>query len=150
VKELSGSPQPTVPAVNRLSRRKFQFRARSCCRRASRRRRSGPITAVYPYVDEQGATLFEVCRHEPGENGKAKSFRQRVPIGNGFTYSVKGVRRVLYRLPEILAASEVWICEGEKDVHTLEVRDWSPPPTPAALNRHGFPNTPKPLQAKTS
>jgi replicative DNA helicase len=33
---------------------------------------------------------------------------------------MEGVRRVLYRLPEVLKAETVWVVEGEKDVHTLE------------------------------
>jgi DNA primase len=120
-KELSGiTDQPNAAPPN--SRRKFQQAGPQLLPPRQSPPKIGPITAVYPYVDEHGATLFEVCRHEPGENGKAKDFRQRVPTGNGFTYSVKGIRRVLYRLPAVLAASEVWICEGEKDVHTLEAQ----------------------------
>jgi hypothetical protein len=39
----------------------------------SRRR----VVAAYPYVDERGELLFEVCRLDP------KDFRQRRPDGNG-------------------------------------------------------------------
>jgi 5S rRNA maturation endonuclease (ribonuclease M5) len=67
--------------------------------------------AVYSYVDEQGDPLFEVARY-PG-----KRFRQRRPDG---TWSIKGVRRVLFRLPEVLrqakAGGHIVIVEGEKDV----------------------------------
>lgn len=69
----------------------------------------------YSYTDEQGAPLFEVVRFEP------KDFRQRTPDG---AWSIKGVRRVLYRLPAVLAAIErgekIWVAEGETDVHALE------------------------------
>ncbi|HEY8032197.1 MAG TPA: toprim domain-containing protein, partial [Methylocella sp.] len=75
------------------------------------------IVATYPYVDETGATLFEVVRHEP------KEFRQRRPDGNGFVWNVKGVRQVPYRLPELIEAISlshpVFIVEGEKDVDAL-------------------------------
>ena len=47
------------------------------------------IVATYRYVDEGGNALFEVVRFHP------KSFRQRKPDG---TWSLNGVRRVLYRL----------------------------------------------------
>jgi hypothetical protein len=78
------------------------------------------ITAVYPYVDEEGEPLFEVCRIEPGPDGKPKTFRQRKPDG---TWNVAGVRPVPYRLPRLLAAptgTTIYVVEGEKDVHTLE------------------------------
>jgi hypothetical protein len=74
--------------------------------------------ATYHYRDEAGDLLFEVVRFAP------KDFRQRQPDGNGgHTWSIKGVRRVPYRLPELREAIEagrlVFIPEGERDVHTL-------------------------------
>src|SRR5262249_45927032 len=39
---------------------------------------------------------------------------------SGWIHDIKGVRLVLYRLPKVVAADTVWICEGEKDVNTLE------------------------------
>jgi putative DNA primase/helicase len=73
------------------------------------------IVETYPYVDELGVLLFEVVRFAP------KDFRQRRPDGS---WGVKGVRRVLYRLPDVIKAVEdgrrVWIAEGEKDVAALE------------------------------
>ena len=72
------------------------------------------IVATYPYQDAQGRLLFEVVRFEP------KSFRQRRPDGNGgWIWNLENTPRVLYRLPEILAASDVFIVEGEKDVESL-------------------------------
>ena len=44
-----------------------------------------------------------------------KSFRQRHLVKRHFVWKMDGVTRVLYRLPEILSAEEVWIVEGEKD-----------------------------------
>jgi hypothetical protein len=68
--------------------------------------------ARYSYRDEHGASLFEVVRFAP------KDFRQQAASG---AWSLKGVRRVLYRLPEILAAQGelVLIVEGEKDADKL-------------------------------
>jgi hypothetical protein len=74
--------------------------------------RRDPV-ATYDYRDERGDLLFQVCRFEP------KDFRQRRPDGKGgWIWSTKGVRRVPYRLPELLAAPAnclVFIVEGEKD-----------------------------------
>ena len=77
------------------------------------------IVATYPYVDEAEALLYEVVRYTP------KGFKQRQPDGNGgWLWHLRGARRVLYRLPRVLAAVEagetVWIAEGEADVHALE------------------------------
>ena len=73
--------------------------------------------AEYDYRDAGGNLLFQVVRFEP------KGFRQRRPDGTGdWTWSLGDVRRVLYRLPELLAADPaqwVFIAEGEKDVDNL-------------------------------
>ncbi len=72
--------------------------------------------AVYDYVDERGILLFQVVRF-PG-----KSFRQRRPNGKGgWIGNLDGVRRVLYRLPELLArqGDPVHIVEGERDAERL-------------------------------
>lgn len=73
--------------------------------------------AEYDYRDERGALLFQVVR------GPGKRFRQRQPDGRGgWTWNLAGVRRVLYRLPELRAADagrEVYVVEGEKDAETL-------------------------------
>ena len=78
------------------------------------------IAATYDYVDEQGALLYQVVRYEP------KDFRQRRPGTNGeeWVWNLRGVRRVLYRLPKVVEAIKakqtVWLTEGERDVHSLE------------------------------
>jgi hypothetical protein len=51
------------------------------------------VVDEYRYVDEDGRPLFIVERRHP------KDFRQRTPDG---VYSLNGVRRVLYRLPQLL------------------------------------------------
>jgi hypothetical protein len=74
------------------------------------------IVARYDYRDEAGELVFQVVRYEP------KDFRQRRPKpGGGWDWSVKGVRAVPYRLPELLAepARPVFVVEGEKDVDNL-------------------------------
>jgi 5S rRNA maturation endonuclease (ribonuclease M5) len=71
------------------------------------------IEAVYDYTDEAGTLLFQTVRYDP------KDFRQRRPDGNGgWIYEMKGVKRVLYRLPEVSKATSVLVVEGEKDCET--------------------------------
>jgi 5S rRNA maturation endonuclease (ribonuclease M5) len=90
--------------------------------------------ARYPYRDEAGVTLYETVRLEPGRGGRDKEFRQRRP-NPGYDparpsgrenprhlYNLDGVRRVLYRLPELLAADPrrvALVVAGEKDCDHL-------------------------------
>jgi 5S rRNA maturation endonuclease (ribonuclease M5) len=82
--------------------------------------RDGKYVAIYDYRDEQGELLFQVCR-----TADKKFFQRRPnPSGDGHVWGLAESRRVLYRLPRVLEAveqcREIYICEGEKDVHTLE------------------------------
>jgi hypothetical protein len=78
------------------------------------------VVAEYPYCDENGELLLTVKRYEPGFDGERKTFRQYRANGAA---GVKGVQRVLYRLPEVLAQAAarlpVIVVEGEKDVENL-------------------------------
>ncbi|MFD4972272.1 DUF3987 domain-containing protein [Streptomyces sp. NPDC058424] len=78
------------------------------------------VVAEYPYPDEQGEVLYVVRRLEPGYDGERKTFRQFRPDGRA---GVSGIRRVLYRLPEVIAQARagevVIVVEGEKDVDSL-------------------------------
>ena len=75
----------------------------------------GKIVATYDYTDESGNLIYQACRFQP------KDFRQRRPDGEGgWIWNLQGVRRVLYRLPEVLKASTVCVAEGEKDCDNLE------------------------------
>jgi hypothetical protein len=84
-----------------------------------RKEQRGKVVATYDYLDADGKLLFQVCRIEPGKNGKPKDFVQRRPDGNGWTWNLKGVEPVLYRLPQLKKADEVLIVEGEKDADNL-------------------------------
>ena len=79
------------------------------------------IVAEYSYVDECGTLLYQAVRMDP------KDFRQRSPDGNGgWKWKLNGARRVLYRLPELLAADPslvVFVAEGEKDCNSLAALD---------------------------
>jgi len=76
------------------------------------------IVAVYEYHDEQDVLVYASVRFEP------KAFRQGRPDGTGgLIWDMTGVRRVPYRLPDVIAAARagqaVFVCEGEKDVDRL-------------------------------
>lgn len=75
-------------------------------------RSNGPAV-TYDYTDEAGTLLYQVCRLDP------KDFRQRKPNGTGWEWNIKGVRRVLYRLPKLHGQRVVYIVEGEKDADRL-------------------------------
>ncbi len=78
------------------------------------------LEAVYDYIDEQGQQLYQVLRYRLA-SGK-KDFRQRREDGKGdWIYDLEGVRRILYRLPELIDNPDyhVVIVEGEKDADRL-------------------------------
>jgi putative DNA primase/helicase len=72
------------------------------------------IEKIYDYTDESGKLFFQCVRFLP------KRFSQRRPDGlGGWLWNLDGVRRVLYRLPEVLKAQLVCVTEGEKDADNL-------------------------------
>jgi Protein of unknown function (DUF3987) len=77
------------------------------------------IVREYDYTDEHGALLFQVVRYIP------KDFRQRRPgeTPGDWIWSLDDVRRVLYRLQELIEAvgcgKTIFITEGEKDADNL-------------------------------
>jgi hypothetical protein len=105
---------------------------------------AGPwkVVAEYVYTDEHGQPLGKVIRQQRDhEHGYAKRFWQRHVIGqctrdpcterrgrlqmlheSGWGVDAPA-RRVLYRLPQVIAAieagHEVWLPEGEKDADAL-------------------------------
>lgn len=75
------------------------------------------IEKTYDYRDEEGNLLYQTVRYRP------KDFKFRRPDGSGgWIYNLHGIRRVLYRLPELINADKskpVLVVEGEKDVDNL-------------------------------
>lgn len=75
------------------------------------------IAAIYDYEDARGALLYQVVRKVP------KRFLQRAPDGTGgWSWSTKGIRKVPYRLPHLVATPRdvpVYLAEGEKDCDRL-------------------------------
>lgn len=74
------------------------------------KREASKAVATYRYVDEGGRHLYDVVRFDP------KGFRQRAADG---AWSTKGLRRVLYRLPELQGRMQAVVVEGEKDADRL-------------------------------
>ena len=76
-----------------------------------------PVVVIFDYVDETGALLFRKLKTA------AKNFWQERPDGGGWIKNLDGVRKVLYRLPELLedlgAERTITITEGEKDSDNL-------------------------------
>lgn len=85
---------------------------------------AGKKTAEYEYRDAEGVLVYKTVRRELPEGGK--TFSQMRPNGQGgWINSVKGIERVLYQLPELIAADKsktVYVAEGEKKVEAL--RKW--------------------------
>lgn len=104
------------------------------------RRQQSRIVAEYDYRDEAGAVLFQAVRFEP------KDFRQRrVDAQGNVHWNLQGVRRVLFRLPELLAArpaQSVFVVEGEKDALAL-----SDGPGPSGSSGFGLVATTCPMGA---
>ncbi len=68
----------------------------------------------YKYTDASGVHVYSAIR-KPLPDGR-KKFVQKQANGE---WSMAGVSRVLYNLPEVIKASVVFVVEGEKDVETL-------------------------------
>lgn len=71
---------------------------------------------AYTYRRADGESLFQVDRYEP------KTFRPRLPGADVYGLP-EGFKRVLYRLPEVVAAVQagepIYFVEGEKDAENL-------------------------------
>ena len=75
------------------------------------------IVGEYDYRDEHDNLLFQVVRFQP------KNFRQRRPDGKGgWLWNMNNVRRVLFRLPEVISTQSVILCEGQKDCEAAHRR----------------------------
>lgn len=88
--------------------------------RPTSREDKGRIAAQYDYTDENGQLLARKTRWETAVEGKRKkTFTWGHPAGQGFQSGRNGMA-VPYRLPELVKAESVFLCEGEKDVLTLQ------------------------------
>jgi putative DNA primase/helicase len=82
--------------------------------------KSEPKIVIYGYQDENRNEISQTVRKEP------KTFFQRRPDGRGgYIENLNGIRRVPFRLPELLESDPsefVFIVEGEKDVLAIAER----------------------------
>lgn len=90
----------------------------------TKKQKSKKLVKAYKYYDENGEFVYEKLRYVT-EDGK-KTFLQRRPhpdIPGDFIYSLDGIRKVIYNLPQVLRAVKdgdpVYVVEGEKDADTL-------------------------------
>ena len=125
VHEVDGAPHNASCDVEIDARGRVRAicRSKHCSReeivKALRKRGMLPrprIIASYAYEDETGEELFLHHRWEP------KNFTYEANGSRGKD-CMKGVRRVLFGLPEILAApADVWVCQGEGERDALTLR----------------------------
>jgi hypothetical protein len=86
----------------------------------------GKAVAEYSYRDEEENELFQVHRFEQVEHTHTgdsviKTFRQRSLKDGRWSWTMTGIRRVLYRLPEwrAIPGNPIFLVEGEKQVDYL-------------------------------
>jgi hypothetical protein len=89
--------------------------------RAARPESEWRTVEKFDYTNKRFKLLYQVVRKERGKGAeREKEFLLRRPDGNGgWIWDLDGVRRVPYRLPEVVAAQTVIIVEGEKCVDTV-------------------------------
>jgi 5S rRNA maturation endonuclease (ribonuclease M5) len=84
-----------------------------------------PAAAVYGYQDEQAELVYAVGRYELDGD---KTFRPARVVGGRWKLNLDGVRRVVYRLPAVLAhiaansPEPLYVVDGEKDVEAIEAK----------------------------
>ena len=97
-----------------------------------------PILATYPYPDENNVVLFEVVRFDTTD--PLARFKQRRPDGKGgWIWNTKGVRKVLYRLPQLIAAvkagERIILTEGESDGNTAVTLGYVATTNPGGIDK---------------
>lgn len=102
-----------------LSRAKYQGSGSRGPRGPGKTGDSGVVVETYVYHDAEGKPLHYV------ERTSTKQFPQGRYVNGEKVKGLNGLKTVLYRLPQLLAASPaqtVYIVEGEKDVHACEAQ----------------------------
>lgn len=83
---------------------------------------------IWTYQDEQGTPLFQTLRYPP-KRFRARFYDPEHPEADkdGWVWHIRDVRRVLYRLPEVLKGIQknrtIYLVEGEKDADNI-VKAW--------------------------
>jgi hypothetical protein len=80
-----------------------------------------PERVEYPYGDADGDVRFVIVRTGHGKRKKFSCYH--VDEHGERRRGIRGLKRLLYRLPEVLAAAElgesIYLCEGEKDADAM-------------------------------
>ncbi|MBI5571146.1 MAG: hypothetical protein HY914_14475 [Desulfomonile tiedjei] len=82
----------------------------------------GELLDTYDYHDEDGNVVYKSRKYRTTnkDGDPDKTFRQyRVTPDGKEVANMDHVRLVLYKLPLVIQADEVWIVEGEKDANNL-------------------------------
>jgi len=82
------------------------------------------IVATYDYRDADGNLVYQVVRKTPGADGRKRFLQRRPEPGGKWKWGLGKVKPLPFRLPEMLAANVVGICEGEKDCLNLIRAGW--------------------------
>ena len=115
LEELGLTPQDLI--VNPTAQQDFAGVGRTALQPAKEER--GVAAARYSYTDEKGALLAQKTRWEKTVDGKrVKTFTWGHQEGNRWKPGRNGMA-VPYRLPGLVKAETVFLCEGEKDVDNL-------------------------------
>jgi DNA primase len=79
------------------------------------------ILEKYNYCDEDRHIVFQELRLRDRKNPSKKYSlpRHQIQGVDDWIYDLKGVRRVLYNLPEVITSNRVFVVEGPKDSETL-------------------------------
>jgi 5S rRNA maturation endonuclease (ribonuclease M5) len=122
----AGNQKTTCPKCSSSRRKKEElclsvnveqglFNCHHCDWSGSINKSDDSLEIIYDYRDESNNLLYQCIRSFP------KSFKQRRPDGKGgWIWNLKGIRRIPYRLPDLIASTgSVYIPGGEKDVETL-------------------------------
>ena len=97
------------------------------------KQRKGEWECVYDYTDLEGHVVHQTVRFK-----NPKSFRQRRPDPDHpdeWIWNLKGIKPVLFRLPNLVSAGEVWIVEGEKDVLSVEALGFAATTSPMGAGK---------------
>lgn len=88
------------------------------------KRPQGKKTSEYEYRDADGIVIYKAVRYDATDGTKTFTQCRPNPEG-GWIFNMRGIERILYRLPELIASTKedvVYVVEGEKKVEAL--RKW--------------------------
>ena len=83
-------------------------------------RNGQPEPTRFSYTDHEGEVVYQIVKDPATKQFKARRPDNTRP--HGWAWDMKGIRPILYNLPELLDAPLVLVVEGERDVETL--REW--------------------------